>query len=187
MIIKNISKKIITRLGFSFLGISLGFLGKQYIDKLYPHKKINNYNINRYISDDNFNNSEDGQYRDDIYIDNKKVGYIEYRIKTGQICLFYIYEREIRNCGLGKNVLYNTIETIRFKNPQIKYVWAATSKNHPFWSNVYNKNFIYSGDNSSVHNSITGFGYSLELSKFDEYLLNNNNLYLAENIFVEQK
>ena len=52
---------------------------------------------------------------------------------TGQIGLFYIDEK-YRNNGLGKEILNNVINEM--KNNNIKEIWAVTSKDHKFWSNV---------------------------------------------------
>ena len=73
-----------------------------------------------------------------------------------QIGLFYIDEK-YRNIGLGKAILDNVIKDMKENN--ITQVWAVTSKDHPFWHNVYNKGFRYYDKN--LHPSVTGYGYKL--------------------------
>lgn len=157
-----------------------GFLSYKLINKFFNkvNQPIKYYNINRIIKNDYWNNIPNGEYRDNIIVDNTIIGYIQYRIKTGQIGLFFI-DSEYRNRGLGRQVLYNTINTIRDKNPEIKSVWAVTTQDHKFWSNVYNKSFRFE---DRVHNSVTGFGYILDLETFDKYISNNNEPILPENI-----
>lgn len=86
------------------------------------------------------------------------IGYIHYRIGTGQIGLFFI-NREYANRGLGKQILIKTIEHMKLCDN--KSVWAVTSKDHPFWSNVFGKSFLYR-DSKKLHPSVTGDGYILD-------------------------
>ena len=45
-----------------------------------------------------------------------------------------------------------------------KKIWAITTQNHPFWSNVFDKSFEFA---SRPHDSVTGSGYLLNLDKFN--------------------
>ena len=85
------------------------------------------------------------------------IGYISYKIKTGQIGLFFIKE-PYKNRGLGKQILDKVILDLKSNNNQT--VWAVTTDDHPFWSNVYNKSFEFQ---RPAHSSVTGSGYSLKL------------------------
>lgn len=94
---------------------------------------------------------------DDYKIINKGIGYITYRISTGQIGLFYI-DKKYQNCGLGKQILLRAMEDI--KNNGCNKVFAVTSKNHHFWANVFGSSFKWS---ERPDNSVTGSGYFLNL------------------------
>jgi RimJ/RimL family protein N-acetyltransferase len=97
----------------------------------------------------------------------KSIGYIHYRIGTGQIGLFFIKEK-YKNKGLGKQILTKTIEHMKLSKNE--YVWAVTSTNHPFWSNVFGKAFKYS---KKLHPSVTGDGYMLNIKHFETLKLKN--------------
>jgi len=51
------------------------------------------------------------------------------------------------------------------KTNHCEVVWAVTTNNHPFWSNVYDKSFV---PRNSVHPSVTGPGYFMKLHKYQE-------------------
>lgn len=87
----------------------------------------------------------------------ESIGYITYRRRTGQIGLFR-FDEQYRNKGLGKQILLKVIEDL----PERNEIFAVTTKNHPFWSNVFDKSFKWSKD---PHNSVTGEGYLLEINK----------------------
>jgi GNAT superfamily N-acetyltransferase len=97
------------------------------------------------------------------YYNNKdvKIGYIRYYITTGQIGLFFI-DKEYQNRGLGKQILSKVIKEL--KNNNCEEVWAVTTKNHTFWSNVYNKSFV---PRDPAHPTVTGDGYFIDLATFD--------------------
>jgi len=42
------------------------------------------------------------------------------------------------------------------------HVWAVTTDDHPFWSNVYNKSFQWC-EWKKLHPSVTGSGYKMEI------------------------
>ena len=93
------------------------------------------------------------------YYDNKdiKIGYIRYYITTGQIGLFFI-DKEYQNRGLGKQILSKVIKELETNN--CEEVWAVTTNNHTFWSNVYNKSFAH---RDPAHPSVGGNGYFMKL------------------------
>jgi hypothetical protein len=68
------------------------------------------------------------------------VGYIDYRLYSGQINSFYIHNAYQMN-GIGTDLLLYTIEDLRKINtPEI---FAISTLNHPFWSNVLDRSFTY--------------------------------------------
>jgi len=124
---------------------------------MYRLLKLNNKNlfVRTIISNDTWNNVINGEIikyylknkDDDI---NNYIGYINYRINTGQIGLIRVDER-YRKLGIGKQMLTEAIEDL--KNHNIKSVWGVTSENHYFWSNVYSKSFQYK---NKLHKSVSG-------------------------------
>ncbi len=110
------------------------------------------------IKDDDWNHIPKSEHKIEFYYNEENIGHIQYRLGTGQIGLFYIDEK-YRNNGLGKEILNNVINEM--KNNNIKEIWAVTSKDHKFWSNVYNKKFEYSDQN--IHSSVTGGGYKMSI------------------------
>jgi len=97
------------------------------------------------------------------YYNNKdaKIGYIRYYITTGQIGLFFI-DDEYQNRGLGKQILSKVIKEL--KTNQCEEVWAVSTNDHTFWSNVYNKSFAH---RNPAHPSVTGPGYIMKLHSQD--------------------
>lgn len=93
----------------------------------------------------------------EYYDKDVRIGYIRYYITTGQIGLFFI-EDNYQDRGLGKQILSKVIEEL--KTCHCEEVWAVTSKNHPFWSNVYNNSFEY---RDPAHPTVRGDGYFMKL------------------------
>lgn len=100
----------------------------------------------------------------EYYDKDIQIGYIRYYITTGQIGLFFINE-EYQNRGLGKQILSKVIEELKLNNCQ--EVWAVTSSNHSFWSNVYNKLFVH---RNPAHVSVGGCGYFMDLRNLDNII-----------------
>ena len=97
------------------------------------------------------------------YYDNtESIAYIRYYVTTRQVGLFFI-KTKYQNRGLGKQILSKVIKEMRENN--CDELWAVTSKNHTFWSNVYNKSFEF---RDPAHPSVTGDGYVLDLKKFKD-------------------
>ena len=111
------------------------------------------------ISNDTWNNIPFGYYNVEFYSFDKKIGTITYRIGTGQIGLFYI-DTEYRNKGYGKKILTQVISDMQKYNTT--HIWAVTSKNHPFWSNVFNASFKWY-DSGELHTSVKGYGYKMKI------------------------
>lgn len=117
-------------------------------------------NLIRNVYADTYNKVKDGEIKIDFFHLNKNIGYIQYRL-NGQIGLFYLDEK-YRNLGIGKDILINTIEDMKKNNININEVWAVSSKDHPFWSNVFNKKFRFY-DKKTLHPSVTGEGYKMTI------------------------
>lgn len=84
------------------------------------------------------------------------IGYIEYNINSGKICLFFITNEKYRNRGLGRQILENVL--IDMKQNGIKRVWLVTGKYpHPFWEQ---NGFIYA---KPPDNSVISHGYTINL------------------------
>lgn len=115
------------------------------------------------IKDDNWNKIPDSDFRIDFYdkLNNDAyAGYISYRAGVGQVGLFFL-EKEYQNRGIGKQILIQTI--IHMKEFNQTDIWAITSENHPFWSNVFNKSFKFH-EMGKVHPSVTGSGYKMKIN-----------------------
>jgi hypothetical protein len=138
---------------------------KYYKSIFYPPLKLSDFTEVKKVSDDTFNKIKDGDIMLKYYIKNKidedsLVGYIKYRT-TGQVGLFFITNKEYQNRGLGKQILTKVINELVIN--QCKEVWAVTIDDHPFWSNVYNKQFI---PRHPAHPSVGGSRYYINLKKF---------------------
>jgi GNAT superfamily N-acetyltransferase len=130
---------------------------KFYIKKPTPIQ-LSVYKEHKIVKNDDWNKIKNGDITLEYYLhNNKMIGCINYRVYTGQIGLFFL-EPNYRNIGLGKQILNKAINDIKQNN--INEVWAVTSKNHVFWSNVYNGKFKYK---EQLHPSVTGSGYSITL------------------------
>lgn len=171
----------------------LSYIKKLCFMDIYPKKqlKLENFKEFRFVIDDTYNKVPNGNIwlcyfdknkqvdiitqinnmdknlirkRDDVEeLAHKSIGYVSYKNKTGQIGLFFI-NKDYQNLGLGKQILIKLInEQINNDNNKI---WAITTKDHPFWSNVFEQSFEFA---SRPHNSVTGSGYLLNLDKFYKY------------------
>ena len=121
---------------------------------------INDFNETQKISDDTWNNLPASEVRLTYFTKdtNQEIGYIDYRRASGQVGLFRLDE-QYRNKGLGKQILQRVIDDL--KQHGIKSVWAVTTKDHEFWSNVFNKSFQY---REPIQLPCTGHGYALDIS-----------------------
>lgn len=123
---------------------------------------LSDFYQHKVIKDDSLNNKPDGGVLIDFYSDfNKtnKIGYISYRVKVGQNGLFFI-DKEYQNRGLGKQILSQVIDDMRANN--VTEIWAVTTREHPFWSNVFNKSFHWY-DSRQLYPSVSGFGYKMKI------------------------
>lgn len=118
------------------------------------------------ISNDTWNKIPSSYYHIDFYDKQKstdKIGTITYRAGVGQIGIFYI-NPQYRNKGYGKQILLQAINEMRKYNTS--HIWAVTSKNHLFWSNVFNKSFEWYNA-GKLHPSVRGYGYKMRIP-YDE-------------------
>ena len=93
----------------------------------------------------------------EYYDKDHQIGYIRYYVNTGHIGLFFI-QKEYQNRGLGKQILCKVIQELQENN--CDEIWAVTSKDHAFWSNVYHQLFSY---RDPAHPSVGGDGYFMDL------------------------
>jgi GNAT superfamily N-acetyltransferase len=122
---------------------------------------LSNFTQIKVIKDDNANNIPNGHIRIDYYDklnNNKHAGYITYRV-IGQVGLFYL-DKSYQNRGLGKQILLETIKDMKRYNTA--EIWAVTSQDHPFWSNVFNKSFQFY-DEKKLHPTVIGYGYKMKI------------------------
>ena len=99
----------------------------------------------------------------EYYDKNTHIGYIRYYLTTGQICMFYI-KKEYQNRGLGKQILRKAIKEMRENH--CEEIWLISSKNHPFWENIFQQSFVY---RNPIHISIKDCdGYYLDMTKFED-------------------
>ena len=106
---------------------------------------------------DYFVNKKPGGIMLEYYDKDVRIGYIRYYITTGQIGLFFIGD-DYQNRGIGKQILSKVIKELKTNN--CKEVWVVTTINHSFWSNVYNKSFVY---RDPAHPTVGGTGYFMKL------------------------
>jgi len=63
---------------------------------------------------------------------NIEIGYIEYNLHSGKICLFFITEEKYRNRGLGEQILQKVINNM--KQYGTNRAWLVTANcPHKFW------------------------------------------------------
>lgn len=141
-------------------------------DKLNPQNANGKYICRVYFKDSvdlseiELNNPEKSNFKSTDEIDkllSKSFAYITYRTLTGQIGLFFINNKENENRNLGKQILMKVITDM--KNEGRDSIFAVTSNDHPFWSNVFDKSFKWK---KRPHLSVTGSGYSLDLTTFNQ-------------------
>ena len=140
--------------------VTNGYIWLFYFDKNNQIDLINQIN--------NINNNSIKNREDVESIAHKSIGYISYKIKTGQIGLFFIKE-DYQNFGLGKQILLNIINELNIDDKQI---WTVSFKDHLFWSNVFEQSFEFVQSFEFItrsYNAVTGSGYLLNLEKFNNY------------------
>lgn len=83
---------------------------------------------------------------------DQEIGYIEYNVNSGKICLFFMTDSKHRNRGLGSQILNNVLDEM--KEHGTKRAWLVTNKYpHPFWEK---HGFTYL---HPPHHSVTYHGY----------------------------
>lgn len=95
-------------------------------------------------------------------INNEHVGYIYYFIETGQVNLFFL-NKSYRNRTLGTQIIAQVINDI-----DAQYIWVITKRNDYFWSNIFNKSFLWC-NRGELHNSVKNSGYKLEINKIKDF------------------
>lgn len=74
------------------------------------------------------------------YNKNSYVSLIKYNPVIGEV-IYINVSNSYKNQGFGKQMLSNAIINMKYNN--INEVYCFGYKNHPFWSNVYGKNFKF--------------------------------------------
>lgn len=114
------------------------------------------------VSDDEWNKIKNGNVRYEYFKEENDIrpfGYIQFRPTVGQIGLFFIFDKNLRGRGLGKQMLLKAIQDIK-EHGKVDTIWAVTLENHEFWSNVWNKSFTWK---DPPHSTVTSGGYKLKI------------------------
>ena len=109
------------------------------------YQNTNKFNNIKYLYLDNFQQSistpnKSGEIVVNYYDNNQNIGLTQYNIHTGEIGMIII-NREYRGKSLGKQIITNIIEDMKMN--KVKEVWVKAPYNHNFWSNVFNKSFMF--------------------------------------------
>ena len=123
----------------------------KYIARLYFTEPID---ISRYKLDDPTSNDHNQIHE----LAAKSIGYITYKLISGQIGLFYINRDKYKNRKLGKQILSKVI--LDMKEEGRDNIFAVTSKDNKFWSNVFDGSFQWKDRPS---NTVTGSGYYMKI------------------------
>jgi predicted acetyltransferase len=133
----------------------------QYINSLTSihniKKQNSNYNIENFLIDrktcfDIWNKIENGDIMislNDIKTE-EDVGFIRYKLYTGQICYLFV-EPKYRKKGISNKLLELSFENMKQYN--INEAWITCKINHYYWSKVFG-NF-----RDPVHITVSGYGY----------------------------
>lgn len=132
------------------------------------------------IRDDTWNKYKNGQVDKWWYIDadeaikaheeddergvfrvSNPIAYISYRPFVGQIGIIDIADERYKGIGIGKEMLRIAIEDTKKANKTTE-IWAVTSDNHPFWSNVWGRAFK---PRKPAHVSVYGSGYYYDFAR----------------------
>ena len=125
-----------------------------------PPLYLSDFYEKRTVKDDNWNIIKNGEITLEYFKDKddiKPVAMIRFRPGVGQIGIIGIWEKSYRRKGLGKQMLAKAINEID-EWGMVDTVWAISTKDHPFWSNVFNKAFVY----KSLANYNCGYYYKFK-------------------------
>lgn len=115
----------------------------------------------RTVSDDTWNCVKDSEVHIQyLTSDDTEVGFINYRLSTGQIGLLFITNEKYIRRGLGTQMVERAINEM--KQHKIDKVWAVTRDNHEFWEKVLNFQ-----PSKRPHKSVTGSGYELDIRSYE--------------------
>lgn len=131
----------------------------KYVYKLYFETPVNLKDMDINANEPTLSNFHDRNNIDELTL--TAVGYITYRLVTGQIGMFFI-NKKYQNRGLGKQILNRVITDMKHNGKT--HIFAITTLNHPFWENVFNKSFEWKQRPDA---SVTGSGYHLDFSKLN--------------------
>lgn len=138
----------------------LAFFGKQPLPPPTP-LFLSNFIERKTVSDDTWNKIKDGQVCYKYFqneTDKDPIAMVDFRPGVGQIGIIGIWPESYRNRGLGKQMLRKAMNDIKAFG-KTDTVWAVTTENHTFWSNVFNKSFVWK---NPAHTTVAGSGYSFK-------------------------
>lgn len=133
-------------------------------------------NVITTIKDDSYHNIKSGikNYKCKTP-NNDYIGEINFRHTNGQIGILVIDEK-YRNLTIGTQLLKKAREDI-IKNGTAKEIWAVTSKEHQYWSNIPGMKW-----REPAYKTVTGSGYYVNINdsnfiKFLDRKTDKNNIY----------
>ena len=133
-----------------------------HVTGFYKNKlSLEQFKERRTISDDTWNGIKDSEVHIQYLTSNDtEVGFINYRLSTGQIGLLFITNEKYIRRGLGTQMVERAINEM--KQHKIGKVWAVTRDNHEFWKTM-------SGFQPSKrpHKSVTGSGYERDIHSYE--------------------
>lgn len=121
---------------------------------------LEDFHERKIIKDDTWNNVKGGEIRYEYYHNEFNhgaipVGYIEHRLKTGQINFLNVWGERFKKAGMREYLLEKALIDIQ-NYGTASTIWAVSMPDDPFWSTVWDKSFIWS---DPAHPSVTGRGY----------------------------
>lgn len=119
---------------------------------------LKDFNIEKKITNDEWNRVKDGEIHYNLINNKKHVGHFRVRLKTGQVGIAHL-DKEYRGYGIG----YQMIKLIT--NDKINFdgkseLFAVTDKGHYFWKKLPNSVYKLPADDS-----ITGGGYRFDVNE----------------------
>ena len=113
--------------------------------------------LERKVSDDTHNRVKDGDVEVWYKLDDKVVGYINYRPHNGQIGIIDLLP-SYRYQGLGKQMLLETVQEA--KQHGVDELWGVASKDHSVWKNIFGGKMKW---RTPAHSSVGGDGYYIKI------------------------
>lgn len=109
------------------------------------------------VIDDTYNKVPNGETNIDFFDGDKNVGHLSLRQHNGQIGII-VLDNSYRRRGIGTQILDMSRDII-LKYGNADTMWAVTTKDHKYWSNV--PGMVWK---EPAHESVTGPGYSVDIN-----------------------